>query len=1146
MKIFLLISVLFMMMSIQLIGQNLIDSRKSSYITYIYKIKDSELESLYKKDISDLEDSYYHSLVDSFYTDSTLQKKLDYGHYLFVSAVKGDLKIEAKSFNNTDVRVINNKNDLQIVVFSKKGERIANALVYVKNRKLKFDKKSGSYTIDKSNNFGVIKVFYDGNWSFYSLSRSRNNTFVVRAGKFLLFSPPLKYLWTPLRDLYRSIRYWEIPSFVYKITNLFTSNTNDYSNKFTGYIAFNKPKFKPGDTVKLKAFVVRKNGKPINKELTLRVGNYRNKYKSFGAISPYRKGAYSYEFVLHDSLDFTLDLQQVVMLQNIQNKTVIENRFEFEDYELKSTSYTLRSENRENRVDESMVLYAKGVDENDMNLLDARIKLNVLSKRLESYSSESIFIPDTLWNYEQQLDPLGETKIILPDSIFPPTSLGYKVEALFLNSNNEFHSKTVDLKYIHENKQFQFKLKNDSLYINYLRSGKSVIHTAKLIADAKDETIFEQEIKLPYKMVINPYIDYYYITDGENQNHYWIDEVESSVIPITYRTKDSVYISLENLHKIPIWYTIYAGKNRVKRGSKNEALDFVFKSKTSKPYFLSIQYLWGNEIREEEYSIPFYEKKLNITIDQPEVIYPGQIAEINIDVKNQRGEPVPNVDLTAYSYTNKFNNEYFSPEAPYLGEVFGNRPIFNTFSLREKIQGTYSSSLIWDKWGKQLGLDSIEYYNFLYPEKQFYKAQISTPDSSTQFAPFYMENGKIKPIHILYIDNIPIYYRGTNTVTNYSFKIDDLENHQLKIRTANKLFKIDSIALIHGVKNVFSFSNNINDKDVRIEDAPYILSDQEKRVLQRHLVLVDDNFKDNFAYIKQYDNVQLLGSIKNNWRGDKLIVGPFFSDSTSFTLMEKFTTHFVYEPSYEYQFHKNLLKMKYRDDFNQLNHYLNNGQTDYELGQVALTEAKIKENWKFHLDNKNRNRTKYYNPSFTTNGYGRLYYQYHKKDSLREMGIYIDKIIMLNKADPNFLRVYKGSERTLHQLAPDSYRLIFLLNNQTYFTLDSIHVLANGGRYLSIVNPNIQPNDSLIHNMLNIVRIKTGGHNFIKGELDRDIRQVKQLAYKKYHNPFDRYVTGTVTSIDDGSTMPGVNVVVKGTTIGTITDIDGNYMLYLP
>ena len=36
-----------------------------------------------------------------------------------------------------------------------------------------------------------------------------------------------------------------------------------------------------------------------------------------------------------------------------------------------------------------------------------------------------------------------------------------------------------------------------------------------------------------------------------------------------------------------------------------------------------------------------------------------------------------------------------------------------------------------------------------------------------------------------------------------------------------------------------------------------------------------------------------------------------------------------------------------------------------------------------------------------------------------------------------------------------------------------------------------------------------------------------------------RRVSGTVTSSDDGSSIPGVSVSVKGTTIGAVTTIDG-------
>lgn len=43
-----------------------------------------------------------------------------------------------------------------------------------------------------------------------------------------------------------------------------------------------------------------------------------------------------------------------------------------------------------------------------------------------------------------------------------------------------------------------------------------------------------------------------------------------------------------------------------------------------------------------------------------------------------------------------------------------------------------------------------------------------------------------------------------------------------------------------------------------------------------------------------------------------------------------------------------------------------------------------------------------------------------------------------------------------------------------------------------------------------------------------------------------RDITGAVTSADDGGTMPGVSISVKGTSLGTITDVDGKYTIKVP
>ncbi len=44
----------------------------------------------------------------------------------------------------------------------------------------------------------------------------------------------------------------------------------------------------------------------------------------------------------------------------------------------------------------------------------------------------------------------------------------------------------------------------------------------------------------------------------------------------------------------------------------------------------------------------------------------------------------------------------------------------------------------------------------------------------------------------------------------------------------------------------------------------------------------------------------------------------------------------------------------------------------------------------------------------------------------------------------------------------------------------------------------------------------------------------------------DRSVSGKVVSTDDGMALPGVSVIIKGTSTGAVTDFDGNYKLIIP
>lgn len=54
-----------------------------------------------------------------------------------------------------------------------------------------------------------------------------------------------------------------------------------------------------------------------------------------------------------------------------------------------------------------------------------------------------------------------------------------------------------------------------------------------------------------------------------------------------------------------------------------------------------------------------------------------------------------------------------------------------------------------------------------------------------------------------------------------------------------------------------------------------------------------------------------------------------------------------------------------------------------------------------------------------------------------------------------------------------------------------------------------------------------------------------RAAASEFYNA-SRVISGRITSAEDGAAIPGANVIIKGTTIGTVTDLEGNYQIEIP
>ena len=63
---------------------------------------------------------------------------------------------------------------------------------------------------------------------------------------------------------------------------------------------------------------------------------------------------------------------------------------------------------------------------------------------------------------------------------------------------------------------------------------------------------------------------------------------------------------------------------------------------------------------------------------------------------------------------------------------------------------------------------------------------------------------------------------------------------------------------------------------------------------------------------------------------------------------------------------------------------------------------------------------------------------------------------------------------------------------------------------------------------------------------DLSLARTAPLVNRQAAEPIDKTITGQVVDLSTNESLPGVNVVVKNTTVGTVTDIDGNYRLTVP
>lgn len=1109
--------------------QPLSASTTHSALHYVYRLVHSETLKIYrqaKKDDVWPDEAYLQSLITTYPHGQDFPSNLPPDNYLDVYANGNNLIYSFHPVRNVGLKVITNNYDLALLVHDLNGKPLSGAIVTINKRVVPWNEATQSYRLHRYKKSGTIVVHYHGVMNIFDIPTEK--AWHRKAWWKKIFSRPHQY--KPNYDFY---------------------NHTPSEARYKGFMTFNKAKYKPNDTLRLKAFITTAGNKPVNEPLLLRLSDSRGNLDTIlGTVRPYRPGGYDTTVVLNEELDLELDDQYLFTLETLSGKkymlkdndgdlddrefaakrpVLMRGYFVHEEYELKSTHFTSRTDAKEHTRGMPLSLYLKATDENDLPVMDGRVSITVTPNNTSQYHANTVFMPDTLWQYETALETTGETKVVLPDSIFPAASFSYNIESHFLNSNNESRQHSNSVQYKYNQAQISFTPHNDSLTITYSLAGKPVPQQARLILkNSASDTVSTAAIQLPAILPVLPFVKSYEIITDSVRQSFEINQRKSSLQCNASRTPDSVFVTINNPENLYYWYSIFDGNKLITQGYSRQ---FSWKAATrsSQCYFVSVQYVWNDEVVNDQFMIPYLDKQLQVIINNPVAVYPGQTSRIGVTVVDGDGRPVKDADVTAYAMTAKFETAKL-PDLPYTGQRFRMRKAYNRHRLEYPNIQSDELPMTWERWKKEMVLDSITYYQFLHPDGIYYNRE-PTATGFTELAPFVVANGIIQHIAYIKIDEQPVYFDNTDLTPNYCFEVNP-GRHKMELRTAQNSIIIDSIDVKKGMKNYISIASNATDPHIRIAKMRPQLTPEELLLRRRYVIPFQVDSRNELTYINQ--NEKIFQFTHDSRYGEPiLLAGPLLNTNADYIIKGGFAQSFLPEAGYTFNIQHGLIKQRETKGL-----YIGSNGTSSRLYDHILTEKTIDRLWQAWLNEQSIPQ------DFLTTETGN-----HRTGKLliapdtAQQAKKIRQLFLYRYDDPAFVNIYTKTTTRINQLEPGYYRLLVLLHGDRYYIKDSIFIKENGTTFYRLQATKMVTSDATSLALAKaILDWKDHRNTPLEPAAASDFTLPFNNQYMDtttFHHP----VSGRVVD-KDGHALPGVTVKLKGSNYGTVTNAQGRFRIF--
>lgn len=1158
------------------------DSPQESQESLIYTISRDNLRKIHLKE-KPVNEQMLGRLVMRFPQNEGIPQ-LKRGNYIRVKAVRNKLVFNDLVVDRLRFKLVPGER-IRLCLYDSLGRVIPDAVVKCGSKSLKYDSATQTYWGGKLKKEETLEVAYQGVYHYIDLEKQLRYPYLSEQTFFSSAWQKIKGAWFSLKR---------------GVQALFHPSRRPEVNPYKGFVVFSKPKYKPGETVKIKGYMAQQNGKPYENPVNIRLSSYypeRIDTVLVANLKPYRPGMYTTEFKLSDSLNLKLDVNYTVSLEelNQDRKAGIDGSFRYEAYELKGLRFSMTTnKNRVTLPGDSVNVTLKVRDENNMAVYGGRAELYVIPRRLgEQRPSGFVFMPDTLWSHQVEMAEVAEKTVTLPDSIFPQgLSFAYRIEAVYLSADNEKQTENSLLVREAKRHRLDFSLSKGRLAVTQHSAGATERVKAQLTIEGEEgEKLSVESVELPYTFSVPWFASSVTVKTKDVEETYELmnNQREDQLGYQFYRQNDSIFFHVDNPAEIPFWYTIRQGKKQVTSGYAKE-LRYAASAHREQGYSMMLSYLFGGKAKKIEQALPYVDKNLSLDVSTPTAVYPGQTTDVTVSVTDRNGKPVGDVDVTAYGFTSKSTN-YAMPFIDIPGRFNQAKPfVVEDYNSDESRLVNQERRLTWGLWRETMALDTLEYYRFLYPEDSYTYAE-PTADGATLLLPYVVVDGALQRVHMFWIDGC-LYYTSLAQQTDvYAFQVKPGE-HRLKLRLADRELVADPVLVKKGQRTIVSFNGGtassgklVSRKDslsiaftsrLLPKKARGVLSDLEEKELTNQLIVVDQSFgqlslPNVYAtynlptYLKAghtyYDLNQTLNRTYNRSLRTNLyapvVVGPFptrtemggWPNMAALYADKNWVGNLEIEGGRRYTFYGNYQKVSpWENRF--LDKSLKSEEPTANFRQSVLTPQTINDQFDRLIK---ANLTTLVGSALLGDTDQRSKDKAHLSLSLGKdkKGVALTPILILvhSKEENDTVggRLYYGGTRYFRGLPEGAAEISLVFADSTAYT-QSVSLRLRGENYLTV--------DSLAC---------VGGHETAQKAFDLFSRQIKKsypehpyahesrgqdsVIYVKgdsYNYSFDNAKQGVVTGVvtnQEGEPYVGATVTVKGTNIGTLTGFDGSFRL---